>query len=80
MKLDIVHIHMCAWGIYVYICSKIGKLVSRYSYSILAFREDFEIRTFEGCLDVIKFLNKDNNNSSQQFLSACYMPGPELHE
>ena len=59
--------------------------VSVYSGCILAFSKDFEIRTFEGCLnviDVIKFLKKgnNNNNNSQQFLSACYMPGPVLHK
>lgn len=59
------------------------KQVSVYAGCILAFSKDFEIRIFEGCLnviDVIKFLKKGNNNNSQEFLSACYMPGRVLHK
>ena len=84
MKLDSVHSHMF---VYTWECmfNYLQKQVSVYSVCILAFSKDFEIRTFEGCLnviDVIKFLKKgnNNNNNSQQFLSACYMPGPVLHK
>lgn len=68
------------WG-YIYYLNYLQKQVSVYSGCILAFSKDFEIRTFEGCLnviDIIKFLKKGNNN--QQFLSACYIPGPVLHK
>lgn len=67
-------------GVYIPILNYLQKQVSVYSGCILAFSKDFEIRTFEGCLnviDIIKFLKKGNN---QQFLSACYMPGPVLHK